>query len=407
MHPLRPALAPGHNQAFHLDGQSIISGIKSIATITALAAAVLAAGILAYQNPGRWWLVSTSTSLVSLYLLPKILHYGNATMIRAALTINLITISSLLLGGMAVGSYSLSHSVLSNFKSHQFTPAFFQCFYLLTLIGYGMPFFYQGLQKGYDFINQPDWHQSFLHLRNQFHRLPEVGLGLLQSNLWQNFLLQFALFDPDLLLTVYQKLRFNIPESIWSMAGGTIKVDIVDFKGMINTMAQQVERVEAGRLLLSPEELAIQYQRLKFALRSMKDEELPQASILLISDVPALIPRIISREQYLEFFQDERILNSTNQVIQQFLDLMAGWNNLAQQHQQLEQNIYQLFVEAGTAIPQQERLFLNATANSIENLPLYMQALKKYILNSANGKILLNYGKQRIIPYLSCKPTLF
>ncbi len=58
---------------------------------------------------------------------------------------------------------------------------------MLTLIGYGMPFFYQGLQKGYDFINKPDWQQNFLHLKTQFHRLPEVGLGLLQCNLWQKF----------------------------------------------------------------------------------------------------------------------------------------------------------------------------------------------------------------------------
>ncbi len=128
MHPLRPAIAPGQNQAFHLDGQSFMRGVKSITTITAMATAVLAAGILAYQNPRRWWLITTSTSLISLYSLPKILHYGNATMIRATLTINLITISSLLLGGMAVGSYSLSHSILNNFKTHQFAPAFFNVF---------------------------------------------------------------------------------------------------------------------------------------------------------------------------------------------------------------------------------------------------------------------------------------
>lgn len=314
--------------------------LKKAAIFASFAAAILASGYVAQVHTSHWWKITATVSLISLYALPKILHYCNANMIKNSLTFNLATLSSLFLGGIASATFSMSRTMVVSFKTYQISTALFCACGTTALLGYGVPLFRDAMVKAYLFLTQSDvWKDNFSNLQKQFHRMPEMGLGLLQTNLWQNFILQLSLLKPEIVLSFWRILFIGSPDYVWSMAAAsTEKVTIDQFEELLDSFIQASTSVAVVNEDL-PDEIKENYHnRLKIALKGLRKEDFRAAVELLLTSGSKFVPHILSNDQFLELFTDDA-LEATNQAIEQLLDQSDRWSDLVKRHQALEDDI--------------------------------------------------------------------
>lgn len=329
--------------ALRFNRKDLSEYLKTSALFASFAAAIASSAIMAYTHVSRWQIVTATVTLINLYVLPKILHHGNATMIHYALTINLAALSSLFLGGIGAATFSMSRTLLTSLNTYQFSTALFCTFGITALLGYGLPLFKEAIEKAYQLLNKPDeWKENISNLQQQFHRMPEMGLGFLQTNLWQSLVLQMALIKPESILSYWQFLFISTPDYVWSMAAAASgKVSFDQFKEMLDTLDQAASLADIQDEDL-PNDIQENYRnRLEIAMRGLKKEDLDKAVALLIESGAKFIPRVLSNEQFLKLFIDDA-LEATNSILQEFLDKAADWQSLAKKCQDLEANILQL-----------------------------------------------------------------
>lgn len=380
---------------FQEDDNVTPSIFKSAGTITALAITLFAATYLAYQNPGRWWLTTSCACLVNLYTLPKALNLGSPAMIKVALIANQTALGSLGLGGLGVITFVLSKSLMTFLKTYQFSQVLFSAFLITGFVGYGFPLFLGALKKVHQLLNYPQWQQRILQLHEQFHRMPEVGLGFFQTNLWDSFVLNLTLLKSDYIFTFYQTIEIDPPNYVWAMATAINDYITLDqFQEMIENMADKQMNIRAEILADIQEDMAANIQanlqnnvpvdiqnniqdeiladiendiqndplgeggtennhmRLKAALKSIRKEDLHQATIFLLSNGFKLIPHVISNEQFLSLCTEDA-LDATNDAIQEFLDSINSWQDLYPRFQKLTNDIFYLESEVNGKNPQQ------------------------------------------------------
>jgi hypothetical protein len=344
-----------------MNEEEMSSYIRMASTVTSFATAILASSYLAYKNPGAWWLTTLSIGVIDLYTLPKLLRYGDSTVIQIALVANLAAMSSLLLGGIGVKSLSLSQSMVTSFRTYQFSTAFFHAFLVTSLLGYGIPLFRGALEKAYHLLHDPEMQERFEALREQFHHRPEVGLGFLQSDLCQNFILQLVLFKPSF-LELCHMFHVHLPDYAWSIAAATSeKISLEQF----NHILIDLENLAEGISNLgedTSDEMQISYRlRLQLALKSLKSEDVLFAMTSLLLRGAKLIPNILSNEQFLQLLTEDNF-DITNELIQKFLESIDNWKDLSDQYQDLNLKITQLEQE----IQQQNLQQLSASEEDLQ-----------------------------------------
>lgn len=345
--------------SFKINKQTLSQHLNAAAIKAAVAGAILSSAYLAYVNPRAWWTTYAAVGVVNLYLLPKILHYGNADMIRLAFIANLTSLSTLSLGGIGIKALSLAKSAVSGMVSSQFSSSLVSAFYATALIGYGIPLFSEGLMKAHRFLYEPGvWQENLVHLENQFKRLPEMGLGLLQTHLWKNFILNLALISPSLVLPcpedefpfwlIWRRFVSSSDYNyIWSMAvASSEKVTPDQFRKLLNEMAVVNELVRIQEAWPAEERDNLPegrrenfHSRLKIWLRCcFNKKDLSEAIFCLLSDGSKLIPRVISNKQFLDLFVNDA-LQATNEEINKFLDSIKPWEGLKKKHEDLTADV--------------------------------------------------------------------
>jgi TolA-binding protein len=321
---------------------SVASRLKSAAIISALAASILTSAYLFYTNPSKWMLATASVMVINLYTLPKILRYGNETVIKFALAANLVALSSLSIGGIGTANIHLSQWLWASLKAYDFGEALVSSFLVTGMMGYGVPLFRETLEKAYRFLHDPDFQKCLTSLREQFHGRPEVGLGFMQGCLWESFILHLALFQPQFLINFCQYFDITLPNYAWPMAAtASEKIDIEQFDHLLVDMENMSDAVNLQGYPLSDDIRASSLLNLKFALQSLKSADLPVAISKLLSRGAKLIPNIISNEQFVKLFTEDA-LTATNESIQKFLELIETWENLSNKHYALNGKIKQL-----------------------------------------------------------------
>lgn len=314
---------------------SIKHYLKSAAAITICAIAILASAYLAYQSPKSWLLATMSIEMINLYTLPKFLRYGNLTMIQMALVANLIAISSLSLGGIAAACAALGRLTLTCVKSYKVVGALFNSFYLTSLISYIVPLFQGALRKAYHLLQDVKFRERLASLQAQFNQIPELGLGWLQGNLWDSFVLQVTLFKPDIALAFCRFFSIALPHYAWNMAFTTnAYLSLAQFNHLLEEMEKEAGELGFKGEILSDEKQEDRFLNLKLALFSLKPEEMPQAIHSLLSQGSKLIPMILSENHFLRLFTGE-ILDATNKNLHTFLNLVEKWKDLDQQYRAL------------------------------------------------------------------------
>lgn len=336
---------------FQMTGLCITDQGKSTAFITTVALAILSSAYLAYQNPAHWWLTTSCVSIVNLYVLPKILHFGHPKLIRMALVTNLAILGSLALGGIGMATVFLSQNIMTLLKTYQFSEALFKACLMTGILGHGVPLFHRALKKAYHFLYTKEWQKRISDLSKPFHHMPEIGLGFLQTNFWGSLTLHLSLFKPELILNFYQFFNIKPPTHVWLMAAATGEISLSHFQYLISSMEQKayfIQSQEDEQLdaqiweKIKSEESKRNYDIcLKNILSSMRKETLSQAIPLLLSAGSKLIPYILSNEQFLNLFVGET-LNVSNIACQQFLDSIDSWRQLHKRYQQLKQHLVQL-----------------------------------------------------------------
>lgn len=338
-----PPLSMDLNSALRINSKELAGYLKTSTIYASFAAAILSSAYVAYSYQTNWWQITATVSLINLYALPKILHYCNATMIRNALAINLISLSSLFLGGCAAATFSMSRAMVSSLKTYQISTALFCAFGTTALLGYCLPLFQNAMKNAYRFLTQSDaWKENFSNLQEQFHRMPEMGLGLLQTNLWQNFILQLSLLKPEIVLSFWRILFIKSPDYVWSMAAAvTKKVTLDQFEELLDNFIQTSTLVTLTNEDLPDEIKENYYNRIKIAVKGLKKKDLKAALALLLTSGSKFIPRILSNDQFLELFTSDA-LDATNQAIEELLDQSDHWSDLVKRYHTLEADIFEL-----------------------------------------------------------------
>ncbi len=375
--------------AFLADDKPVHAYLKSAAVMTGVAVATLSSAYLAYQNPRHWWLTTSCVALINLYVLPKILHFGNCVMIKTALALNLTSLGSLMLGGIGIATISLSKLSLTFLKTTQLSNALFTTFFLTGVLGYGLPLCKEVLEKVYYLLREDEWQSRMDELHDQFHRMPELGLGFLQSNLWHHFILNLTLLKPDLVLEVYRIFNIDPPSYVWPVVTAmSDEVSVNQFKNMISQMEQIAHLAELQGDLTSDEMKDTYYMRLKTALRAISKENLTEAVILLLSNGPKLIPYVLSSSQFLTLCIEDA-QDAFNELSEQFLNLLSSWDDLRKRYLDLNQDIIQL--EQDVKSQNLQKL----TTNQKEDLLERHQIVAKEF-NSLRGEIEKVYFDKRI-----------
>ncbi len=361
-------------EAFIPNYQQYLS-VKSLSTLTALAFTTLGGAFLAYRNPRQWIMTTLSVCVADLYLLPKILRYGNAQMIRGAILLHLTAMGSLVLGGIAPLVATLTKAIGVYAKAYNFSNMLFCSFLLTGLIGYGAPLALKNLQNVYQMLTKGEnWRQMFEKVRLHFNQQPEVGLGLLQANLWESLLLHGALLAPTYLRECYQKLEKSFSADVKNI------LLISSDRGDIHKCEELVEELEHYALIQEFNNLGVNddvirhlidilraqnqqgdeeleqleenlrnlmrnqdlddialghlkdrtYQSLKLAIETCQEEDLPKVINLILTHITKLTPRAMSYRNYAELFQEEA-LKVADAKIQQFLDVLEEWPDIEQQ----------------------------------------------------------------------------
>ena len=323
-----------------MNSKDLTAVLKTAAIFATFAAAILSSAYLAYTNRARWAAITTAITLINVYAMPKILRHCNAAMIQNALAVNLASVSSLFLGGIAAAVFSMNRTLMASLKTSQFSTALFCAFGTTALLGYGIPLFRESIEKAFKWVADPDeWKENFSNLQEQFHRMPEIGLGLFQTNLWQSLILQLALLKPEIVLSFSEFLLISWPDYVWSMAAAAAKkVTLAQFLEMLRTFEKNADLADINQEDISDDLKENHHNRLKIAIKGLKKEELGQAVASLLESGSKFIPRVLSNEQFLEIFSHDA-LDATNAAIQAFLDQSANWDDLIKRQGDLEADV--------------------------------------------------------------------
>lgn len=323
-----------------MNSKDLTAVLKTAAIFATFAAAILSSAYLAYTNRARWAAITAAITLINVYAMPKILRHCNAAMIQNALAVNLASVSSLFLGGIAAAVFSMNRTLMASLKTSQFSTALFCAFGTTALLGYGIPLFRESIEKAFKWVADPDeWKENFTNLQEQFHRMPEIGLGLFQTNLWQSLILQLALLKPEIVLSFSEFLLISWPDYVWSMAAAAAKkVTLAQFLEMLRTFEKNADLADINQEDISDDLKENHHNRLKIAIKGLKKEELGQAVASLLESGSKFIPRVLSNEQFLEIFSHDA-LDATNDAIQAFLDQSANWDDLIKRQGDFEADI--------------------------------------------------------------------
>lgn len=330
-----------HDHWLWLGNKDMRNRVKTIATITSFATAILASAYLSYSNPRGWWLTTLSLGVINLYSLPKFLHYGNKTIIQLALVINLSALSCLSLGAMGVISVSLCQLLFTSIRIYDFSSVLMSAFGLTAILGYGIPLFQEALEKSYRLLHDPNLQERLVSVQEQFHYRPEVGLGFLQSDLWQNFVLQLILFKPEWVWGFCQIFNIHLPDYAWSMAVVTSeKMNLDQFDRLLASLESWADTLSKRGEELPDDIKKCHWLHLKFALRSLNATDIPSALNALLLRGGKCIPTVLSNEEFLKLLTED-VLPGIHDVIQTFLELMENWQETHQQHDDLSLEITQ------------------------------------------------------------------
>ena len=319
--------------ALRWNRKDLTDHLKTAAIYASFAAAILSSAALAYHNSRRWLTITATVSLINLYALPKILHHSNAMVIHYALSINLAALSTLFLGGIGAATFSMNGTLMDALKIYQFSTALFCAFGITALLGYGFPLCRDAISKAYQFLSKADeWKESISNLQEQFHRMPEMGHGCLQANLWQNLVLQIALIKPECILSYWQFLFISNPDYVWSMAAAASEsVTLEQFREMLTTFEEAAALADSQDEDL-PDEIQENYlNRLKISMKSLKKGDLDEAVQELLSSGSKFMPRVLSNEQFLGLIDDEA-LDAADRLCQKFLDHIDDWSSHMQEY---------------------------------------------------------------------------
>lgn len=371
--------------------KTIQEAVKSVATVTIFATGIFTSALFAYRNPYYWSLTALSVSLLNLYLLPKILHHDNLSMIKCALITNVTVLGTIFLGG--IGAFCCSLQPESNF----FSNVVGYTFMWTTLLGYGVPFCLEGLKKGYSLLNHfNEWKEQILHLQTQFKFMPEVGSGSMIKVLFEGLLLQSALWFPEVVFKLCSALNFNPKEYVWAMieASSHKEESLKQLEERIKGM-EQIAFLADQQGDTIPQQMKNSHQMsLKMMFRSLKEEDHTQAISLLIQHGTKLIPQVLTTSQYLEHFMHPMVLQKTNAMIQEFLDQTVCWDSLYEQYLQLSKDLLVLeqdinHADLKTLSPEQKGNFFqrwesiqerfNTTRKEIEKIYLAKRMWKDFI----------------------------
>ena len=265
--------------AFTVNRKDLPDLFKKCAICTALDDKDIASAFEAYTHAFHWCTMAATYTLVNLYALPKILHHVGSQLIQLALSIHLAMLSTLLLGGIGAGLFHLSRALIVSVKAYEFSTALFCSFGITALLGYGVPLFRRAVVKAYQMLNHPDsWKERIANLQQQFHRLPEMGGGFLQCNLWHHMMLQMSLIHPEVVLSHWQYLFISYPDYIWPMAAAsTDEITKEQFIEMLNSVEEEATKASLNNTAL-PQEIKDNYfNRLQVTIKTLKKEDLPFA----------------------------------------------------------------------------------------------------------------------------------
>lgn len=333
---------------FQFKPQVIANDLKSIVAITTSAITLLASTYLAYQHPTAWFWTTCSTCVLSLYLLPKILHHATPTWIKTSLIVNYTVLASLLLGGMSALIISLGKATWIALQIHHFSAALLACFLSSAVVGYAVPVCQSLLKKSYRLMmDNEEWKERFKHLHQQFQNIPSLGASFLKTELRQGFLLHFAFLNSGLLFATYRLIHhfFNrlppLPNYVWSMVSAVNQIDLNHFRTVITDFEQLAEvGLQYGEIL--PVQTKDNFLwKLKTILRSMNQEDLSQAIPYLLEHGSKLVPYVLTPFEFLNILTEDA-LEATEASIQQFLDLMLSWEATRCRHQHLQQKVIEL-----------------------------------------------------------------
>lgn len=335
--------APSHigmhkvDWALKINRQHLADYARPIVVVVSLTAAVAFSAISAYFYSSYWGKVTATVTLISLYAMPKVLRYGSYEAIHRVISIHLAVLNCLFLGGMTAALVSMSQTMMTSLKAYQFTTPLFCIFGITALLGYGMPLFEEGIEKAYHFLKGDSaWKEHIENLQKQFHRMPEMGLGLLQTNLWQSLILHLALIKPDFVLSFWRGLFISSPDYVWSIAAATSeKMSVDQFKTMLNLFEEMAIQAEI-KCEDVPDEIRLNcYNRLKIAIKGLRKEDVSKAATLLLESGSKFVPRVLNNEQFLELFVDD-VLQATNEWVEEFIDQAKHWPHMEKRHHDLK-----------------------------------------------------------------------
>lgn len=345
-----------------------ITILKSVATRLILAVSVAASAALAFRNPKAWSIGALSITIVNLYALPKILRYGNAAMIKAALTLNLVSTGSLMLGGTIAACFSVSSAALIGLQSFKIAQVIMSGFFATGLIGYVVPRALEALGRAHEIVNKVEWNEKIENLQEKFNQLPEIGLGLLQCNLWRNFLMHLTLVMPKWVLGFCNVFDINPSDEVWAL--GMLSANRLSLNEFQNELNSLIDINLYARLELDlndddempEEEQAEAHQQINTLLRSLHDNDFQKGIEFLLSNTDRLCPSLLSKSRYLELFQGYA-LETTNGVCKQFIDQMADWDALVKKYWSLILKITFLEIEVNGMQPDQKEELLQKYKN--------------------------------------------
>ncbi|WP_154017808.1 hypothetical protein [Candidatus Protochlamydia phocaeensis] len=315
------------DQENRLQRHSIPPALKSAAAITLLALNVLASGLLAYYRPGEWILTTVGISLIHFYTLPLFFSQGKEWMIKAALTVSLVSLGCLGLGGTCAASATFASRLLASIGNGQIGAALFQTFILTSFIGYALPVCRSLLEKAYAALNQVYWHSQLRHLHMQLQALPDWRANFGLSNLLQGSLLTAAFTaHPSIqsfLLAGCLALRIKFSAyliAIWSLSPAT---GIERIRHLINQCSSLNATASFFHTSLHEETHRALFSLFKDALNELNEEDTLKAFFLIQTSLPLYVPSCLSVEQFVNLFQG-RLLATTNAKIDQFIQDIEG-----------------------------------------------------------------------------------
>lgn len=306
--------------------QKVAAILKSIISYTALAALTTVSFQFAMLNEGLWVKCITSFCALNALLLPKVLHSDNEKMIRIGLLVNAIAFGVLPLGGMVATSFLYFRSALILLKMGHISIALFQGALASGILGYICPITIRYCRTSKELLHYPKvWQEKISYIQNQFRYL--------SRSFWEWSLPFFRLENGIVSTESLHKHHFVLKSAMmrevsldqWNASLCDIENKIYN-KGFLPQYLNQYYKVNL--------EVLLQY---------LKKEDLEQAIPSLLSLGTRLVPNILSKEEFLEFFKGD-VLNKVDDLIEKFIDKIIHLNEYDQKYQKLNDELIQLEV---------------------------------------------------------------